>query len=122
VGLCQIDDNKILREIKSPNDEEKLQNDLDELQKWSDTWLLKFHPNKCKVLTVSNRKMAEKEANNYHLYDNEGKEVCTFSICSISPDLYGDQTAAAYSRCGLTMAWNRYLKLCSSRYVYVLLH
>jgi hypothetical protein len=69
------DDTKIFREIKSPNDEEKLQNDLDELQKWSDTWLLKFHPNKCKVLTVSNRKMAEKEASNYHLYDNEGKEV-----------------------------------------------
>ena len=46
---------------------------------------------------------------------------CTFSICFISPDLYGDQTAAAYSRCGLTRAWNRYLKLCSSRYVYVLL-
>ena len=70
------DDTKIFREIKSPNNEEKLQNDLDELQKWSDTWLvLKFHPNKCKVLTVSNRKMAEKEANTYHLYDNEGKEV-----------------------------------------------
>ena len=31
------DDNKILREIKSPNDEEKLQNDLDELHKWADT-------------------------------------------------------------------------------------
>ena len=27
------DDTKIFREIKSPNDEEKLQNDLDELQK-----------------------------------------------------------------------------------------
>ena len=66
---------KIFREIKSPNDEEKLQNDLDELQKWTDTWLLKFHPNKCKVLTVSNRKIAAKEANNYHLYNNEGKEV-----------------------------------------------
>ena len=65
------DDTKIFREIKSPNDEEKLQNDLDELQKW----LLKFHPNKCKVLTVFNRKMDEKEAKNYHLYDNEGKEV-----------------------------------------------
>jgi len=69
------DDTKIFKEIKSSNDEGKLQNDLDELQKWSDTWLLKFHPNKCKVLTVSNRKMAEKEANNYHLHDKEGKEV-----------------------------------------------
>ena len=52
------DDTKIFKEIKSPNDEGKLQNDLDELQQWSDTWLLKFHPNTCKVLTVSNRKMA----------------------------------------------------------------
>jgi hypothetical protein len=50
------DDTKIFKEIKSPNDEGKLQNDLDELQKWSDTWLLNLHPNKCKVLTVSNRK------------------------------------------------------------------
>ena len=52
------DDTKIFKEIKSPNDEGKLQNDLDERQQWSDTWLLKFHPNTCKVLTVSNRKMA----------------------------------------------------------------
>ena len=56
------DDTKIFREIKSPNDEEKLQNDLDELHKWSDTWLLKFHPNKCKVLTIE--KWLKKRQNN----------------------------------------------------------
>ena len=28
-----------------------LQADLDMLEKWSSTWLLRFHPGKCKVLT-----------------------------------------------------------------------
>jgi hypothetical protein len=32
-----------------------LQADLDNLQSWSDTWLLKFHPNKCKVMSVANK-------------------------------------------------------------------
>jgi hypothetical protein len=45
--------------------------------------------------------------------------LCTFSIFSISPTLNGDQTASAYSIWGLTKAWNKYLKLCSSvRYIY----
>ena len=33
-----------------------LQNDLNNLQKWSDDWLLKFHCEKCKVLEVSRTK------------------------------------------------------------------
>ena len=40
------DDTKIFREIREENDEKMLQADLDSLQSWSDTWLLKFHPNK----------------------------------------------------------------------------
>ena len=42
------DGTKIFREIREENDEKMLQADLDSLQSWSDTWLLKFHPNKCK--------------------------------------------------------------------------
>ena len=37
---CHI---KIFREIKT-EDRKHLQDDLDKLQQWSDTWLLKFHP------------------------------------------------------------------------------
>jgi len=50
------DDTKLYKEIKSPEDSNSLQRDLDSLQEWSNTWLLKFHPNKCKVMTVSNKK------------------------------------------------------------------
>ena len=46
---------KNFREIREEKDEKMLQADLDNLQSWSDTWLLKFHPNKCKVMSVANK-------------------------------------------------------------------
>ena len=47
-----------------------LQSDLDSLQRWSDTWLLKFHPNKCKVILIAN-KCVDKGTKHYYLYDND---------------------------------------------------
>ena len=44
------DDTKIFNNIKSPEDRVVLQKDFDILAKWSDKWLLRFHPNKCKVM------------------------------------------------------------------------
>ena len=44
--------------MKKLADRKKLQRDLDRLQTWSDKWLLKFHPDKCKVLRV-NKKIEE---------------------------------------------------------------
>ena len=51
-SLMFADDTKVFREICSENDLECLQRDLACLEKWADTWLLKFHPEKCKILTV----------------------------------------------------------------------
>jgi hypothetical protein len=65
-------DTKLYKEISLPEDSNSLQRDLDSLQEWSNTWLLKFHPNKCKVMTVSNKKNTTRR---YHLYDSTGKEV-----------------------------------------------
>ena len=67
-------DTKIYKEISCEDDVRGLQADLNQLQKWSDTWLLKFHPNKCKVMTVSNKTKLENKSS-YHLYNNEGEEV-----------------------------------------------
>jgi hypothetical protein len=60
------------REISCEDDVCGLQADLDQLQKWSDTWLLKFHPNKYKVMTVSNKTKLENKSS-YHLYNNQGE-------------------------------------------------
>ena len=38
------DDTKLFCRSDNPNGVETLQNDLNEIQNWSDEWLLKFHP------------------------------------------------------------------------------
>ena len=46
------DDTKILSKIETKEDSKQLQTDIDALEKWSKDWLLKFHPDKCHVLTL----------------------------------------------------------------------
>ena len=68
------DDTNSFREIKTEEDRKHLQDDLDKLQQWSDTWLLKFHPNKCKVMSISNKRWTE-VTTTYYLHDQDGKPV-----------------------------------------------
>ena len=49
------DDTKIFRPIKTEKDKEILREDLHKLQAWSDKWLLKFHPDKCKHLEIGQK-------------------------------------------------------------------
>ena len=37
-------------------DAEKLQEDFNKLEKWKHTWQMKFHPDKCQVLTITRKK------------------------------------------------------------------
>lgn len=46
------DDTKVFRKIESQADHNALQNDIDNLKRWSDTWLLKFHPQKCVSMNI----------------------------------------------------------------------
>jgi ribonuclease P/MRP protein subunit RPP40 len=46
------DDTKIFNIIRNVDDQDTLQEDLDKLATWSDTWLLGFHPEKCKYMTI----------------------------------------------------------------------
>ena len=43
---------KIFRIITKEMDKEELQQDLEKLDDWSMKWLLKFHPQKCKYMTI----------------------------------------------------------------------
>ena len=49
------DDSKLYKRTDGANGASDLQKDLDKLYEWSNKWLLKFHPEKCKVLSLGNR-------------------------------------------------------------------
>ena len=46
------DDTKIFNLIKSKEDKLTLQKDLDKLSQWTNKWLLKLHPEKCKCMNI----------------------------------------------------------------------
>ena len=50
VAQMFADDTKVYRQIHGPEDQQKLQQDIDSLSKWSETWQLRFNVKKCKVL------------------------------------------------------------------------
>ena len=62
------DDTKVYSRVEGEEDVEALQRDLDKLDQWSRIWLLRFHPDKCKVLKIS--KKPEMDIN-LHLYSND---------------------------------------------------
>ena len=46
------DDTKIFKHVENENDAAFLQKDLQSLVSWSEKWLLKFHPDKCCVVSL----------------------------------------------------------------------
>ena len=50
------DDTKLYTRSDIPGATTTLQDDLDKLQKWSQDWLLRFHPQKCSVLKLGSKK------------------------------------------------------------------
>jgi len=66
------DDTKIYTDIKTSQDQTMLQEDLQSLYNWSETWLLKFHPDKCKSVTITRNATDERT---YHLFDENGNTV-----------------------------------------------
>ena len=51
------DDTKLYRQIRNDSDHKIFQDDISKLQSWADDWLLKFHPDKCKILGVGKREL-----------------------------------------------------------------
>ena len=49
------DDTKIYRHIQTTQDQDIFQKDIGSLQAWADKWLLKFHPNKCKIMSFGKK-------------------------------------------------------------------
>ena len=64
------DDTKLWRTIKNAEDSKILQSDLDALMNWSTKYLLKFNPQKCKLMHIGQTCSAHTE---YHLEEETGK-------------------------------------------------
>ena len=60
------DDCVLYRTIRSVDDAQKLQKDLEALQRWEKDWLMEFHPQKCQVLHITNRRSPLREPYNIH--------------------------------------------------------
>ena len=60
------DDCALYRTIKDKDDAIKLQEDLDELQRWENEWLMEFHPQKCQILHFTNKRKVVDMPYNIH--------------------------------------------------------
>ena len=60
------DDCVLYRRIKSDEDAHALQKDLDGLQRWEKDWLMEFHPQKCQVMHITNKRKPIKVPYNIH--------------------------------------------------------
>ena len=62
------DDTKVLKRVQNLDDSLQLQEDLTKLEGWSQQWLLSFHPDKCKILTLGKHENIP-HAYQYKLFD-----------------------------------------------------
>ena len=78
------DDTKAFRHIKTPLDSVILQKDIENMVKWSNIWLLKFHPQKCTMMHMGKSQTYEPETNSgqdiLHTYLMEGHPL-NYSTC-----------------------------------------
>ena len=78
---------------------EELKKDLDTLQRWEQTWLMEFNPDKCEVINITN-----KRSHVYHDYNIHGK-------------ILAHVTHAKYL--GLTfstnMTWNKHIDIITKK-------
>ena len=68
---------KLMASVRCFQDTLSMQNDIDELEKWPEKWLVKFHPDKCHILTLSkfqNIKYAHRYMLNGHKLDHVEEE------------------------------------------------
>ena len=67
------DDCVLYRTVSEQEDATSLQEDLDALQKWESDWKMEFHPQKCQLLRITNKKNTIKH--NYKIHGHTLEEV-----------------------------------------------
>ena len=67
------DDSYLYKTIDTPQDTLQLQKDLDALTKWENEWSMEFHPDKCKLLRITN-KLKPIEAS-YYMHNHKQLDI-----------------------------------------------
>jgi len=52
-----VDNSYLYRRILSKKNSEQLQTDLDNLVAWEEKWSMEFHPDNCKLLRITNKRI-----------------------------------------------------------------
>ena len=87
------DDSIIYKTIKSQKDCDSLQEDLDAAARWESDSLMVFHPDKCSVLTITNRKNPVKHSNLLHNHTLESVSSAKYLGITLQSDLKWTQHA-----------------------------
>ena len=78
------DDSFLYREINSVEDSCQLQIDLDKLQQWEKTWKMEFHPDKCQVLRITNKRKPINKV--YSIHNKSLKETNSAKYLGVTID------------------------------------
>ena len=81
------DDSIIYKTIKSQKDCDILQEDLDAAARWESDWLMAFHPDKCSVLTITNKKNPVKHNYLLHNHTLESVSSAKYLVITLQSDL-----------------------------------
>ena len=85
-SLCRLlaDDCILYQRIRSFQDSDKLQADLDQLKKLESIWLKEFNTSKCQVISITNKE--EPIIGRYQVYDHIQEQVNCAKYLSIYID------------------------------------
>lgn len=93
------DDTILYRHINNINDQQQLQEDLNNLERWEKEWDMEFHPGKCQVVQFSRSKKPREKDYTLHGQTLERASTCKYLGVNITSDMtWGNHISKAVSK------------------------
>jgi len=100
------DDTIVYVTISNDTDAANLQNDLDKLAEWEEKWLMKFHLEKCNVLSISKKRNPNKYSYTLHGHQLEHLSSAKYLGCAITANLkWGEHISNICSKANNTISF-----------------
>ena len=107
IGLF-ADDTYIYRSIRNIDDSKILQEDLRKLMQWEQSWSMEFHPDKCKVLRITNKRKVIKYR--YLLHNVNLKEVSNAEYLGVTMNTRLSWKKHVHEICGKANQTRQFLR------------